>query len=304
MLSEELSASYNKGAHMEGIPVTSSPQPKSNRMTWVATALMAVNVLCLLSAIGGLSYLYQSSTKARAQTTVIAQATSTMNAQATTIANNKVTAATQNTAIAEAKATVLAQRTAIADAKATAMSTYANIKRYDVPTTGFYGIGTENAPIVIIEFSDYQCPFCKRFHDQVFQPLMDAYPGKIRFVYRNLPLTQIHPQAMNAAEASMCAGEQDAYWPYHDKLFENGDALSDDLYSSLASDLGLNLSNFETCMSDHKYRSDIQSDTNFASTLGIQSTPTFFINGLAVVGAQPLTAFKQIIDDELSGRIP
>ena len=289
---------------MEGIPATSSPPPKSNRMKWVATALMAVNVLCLLSAIGGLSYLYQSSTKAKTQTAIIAQATSTMNAKATTIANDKVIAAAQNTAIAEAKATILAQRTAIANAKATAMSTYANIKRYDIPTKGFYGIGPEDSPIVIVEFSDYQCPFCKRFHDQVYQPLMDAYPGKIRFVYRNLPLTAIHPQAMNAAEASMCAGEQDAFWSYHDKLFEIGDALSKELYSTLASDLDLNVIRFETCMNEHKYQDSIQSDINFAADLGIQSTPTFFINGIAIVGAQPLTSFKQIIDDELSGWIP
>ena len=133
---------------------------------------------------------------------------------------------------------------------------------------------------------------------------MTAYPGKVRLVYRNLPLTQIHPQAMNAAEAAMCAGEQDAYWQYHEKLFENSDALSDDLYARLATDLGLDAASFESCMTEHKYLEDIQADMQFAIDLGVQSTPTFFINGLAVVGAQPLSVFQQVIDEELAGNIP
>lgn len=177
-------------------------------------------------------------------------------------------------------------------------------RRYDIPTEGFYSFGPKDAPITIVEFSDFECPFCKRWHDQVYQPLLKAYPGKIRIVYRNLPLTQIHPQAMNAAEASLCAGEQDAYWEYHGKLFENSDALNDDLYAMLASDLGLDVTAFETCMSEHKYQSEIEADMQFAVNLGVQSTPTFFINGLAVVGAQPLSTFQQVIDDELAGKIP
>lgn len=178
------------------------------------------------------------------------------------------------------------------------------VRRYDIPTEGFYSIGPADAPIVLVEFSDYQCPYCKRWHDEVYTSLMAAYPGQVRLVYRNLPLTQIHPQAMNAAEAAMCAGEQDAYWQYHEKLFENSDALNDDLYASLAADLGLNAASFESCMTEHKYLDDIQADMQFAIDLGVQSTPTFFINGLAVVGAQPLSVFQQVIDEELAGNIP
>ena len=177
-------------------------------------------------------------------------------------------------------------------------------RRYDIPTKGFYSTGPADAPIVIVEFSDFQCPFCKRWHDQVYDSLMAAYPGKIRLVYRNLPLTQLHPQAMSAAEASLCAGEQDAYWQYHAKLFENSDALTDDIFSTLATDLGLDLAAFETCMSEHRYQDEIQADMDFALNMGVQSTPTFFINGLAVVGAQPLTTFTQVIDKELAGEIP
>jgi protein-disulfide isomerase len=177
-------------------------------------------------------------------------------------------------------------------------------RRYDIPTEGFPSTGPKDAPITLVEFSDYQCPFCQRWHDEVYAPLLAAYPGQIRLVYRSLPLTQIHPQAMNSAEAAMCAGDQDAYWQFHDKLFENSQLLSDDLYASLASDLGLDTTAFETCMTGHKYKADIEADMQFAIDLGVQSTPTFFINGLAIVGAQPLSAFQSIIDDELAGKIP
>lgn len=175
--------------------------------------------------------------------------------------------------------------------------------RYDIPTENAYSIGPADAPITIVEFSDYQCPFCRRWHAEVYQPLMAAYPDQIRLVYRHLPLTSIHPDAMSAAEASMCAGEQDAYWPYHDKLFSS-ESLGSNVYLQYAQELGLNMDTFEACLADHKYQQAIQADSDFAINLGIRSTPTFFINGLAVVGAQPLDVFKQVIDKELAGEIP
>ena len=176
--------------------------------------------------------------------------------------------------------------------------------RYDVATDGFPSMGPADAPIVIVEFSDFQCPFCQRFYDQTYKQLMAAYPGKIRFVYRHLPLTSIHPEAFPAAEASMCANDQNAFWPFHDKIFENQDKLGRDLYLQIASDLNLNTSAFEDCVNTNKYKDQVQADSDFAIGLGVQSTPTFFINGLALVGAQPLTAFTQIIDKELAGEIP
>jgi protein-disulfide isomerase len=176
-------------------------------------------------------------------------------------------------------------------------------KRYDIPTENAYAIGPADAPITIVEFSDYQCPFCRRWHDQVYEPLLAAYPGQIRLVYRHLPLTSIHPDAMSAAEASLCAGEQDAYWQYHDKLFSS-ESLGSGIYVQYAQELGLNLTTFESCLNDHKYQQAVQADSDFALNLGIRSTPTFFINGLAVVGAQPLDVFKQVIDKELAGEIP
>ena len=175
--------------------------------------------------------------------------------------------------------------------------------RYDVPSDGFYATGPEDAPITIIEFSDYQCPFCRRWHQEVYQPLLAAYPGKIKLVYRHLPLTSIHPDAFPAAEAAMCAGEQNAYWQYHEKLFAS-ELLGTEVYKQYAQELGLDMTTFEACITDHKYQQAIQEDSDFAVNLGVRSTPTFFVNGLAIVGAQPLEVFKQVIDKELAGEIP
>ena len=175
--------------------------------------------------------------------------------------------------------------------------------RYDVPSDGFYATGPEDAPITIIEFSDYQCPFCRRWHQEVYQSLLAAYPGKIKLVYRHLPLTSIHPDAFPAAEAAMCAGEQNAYWQYHEKLFAS-ELLGTEVYKQYAQELGLDMTTFEACITDHKYQQAIQEDSDFAVNLGVRSTPTFFVNGLAIVGAQPLEVFKQVIDKELAGEIP
>ena len=177
-------------------------------------------------------------------------------------------------------------------------------RRYDIPTEGFPSLGPNDAPITVVEFSDFQCPYCQRFRQQTFDALLAAYPGKIRIVYRNLPLTSIHPQAMSAAEAAMCAGEQNAFWQYHDKLFENSSALSAELYSQLATDLGLNVEAFEACVTNRTYQTAIEADMDFSLGLGVQSTPTFFINGIPVVGAQPLSAFTSVIEKELAGEIP
>jgi protein-disulfide isomerase len=188
----------------------------------------------------------------------------------------------------------------VAQAPATQQPQYI---RYDIPTENSYALGPADAPITIVEFSDYQCPFCRRWHAEVYEPLLAAYPGKIRLVYRHLPLTSIHPDAFSAAEASMCAGEQDAFWKFQDKLFSS-ESLGNSAYLQYAQDLGLNMTTFEACLTDHKYQQAVETDSNFAIDLGIRSTPTFFINGLAIVGAQPLDVFKQVIDKELAGEIP
>lgn len=188
----------------------------------------------------------------------------------------------------------------IAEAPVTARPDYV---RYDIPSDGYPSLGPKDAPITIVEFSDYQCPYCQRWHQQVYEPLLAAYPGKIRFVYRHFPLTSIHPDAFDAAEAAMCAGEQDAYWQYHEMLFD-GQSLGSSIYTQYAQDLSLNMDQFNNCVTGQRYRAQIEADTNFGMNLGIRSTPTFFINGLAIVGAQPIDVFKQVIDKELAGEIP
>lgn len=175
--------------------------------------------------------------------------------------------------------------------------------RYDIATEGYPSLGPDDAPITIVEFGDFECPFCKRFQQETYQPLLDAYPGQIRFVYRNLPLTSIHPEAFPAAVASLCAKEKNVFWEYHDKLF-NGETLSRDVYLQYASELNLNVEDFTACLDSGKFDDFIQQDMDFAFNLGVQSTPTFFINGLALVGAQPLSSFQNLIDKELAGEIP
>ena len=176
------------------------------------------------------------------------------------------------------------------------------VKRYDIPTEGFPSIGPADAPITIVEFSDYQCPYCKRWHNEVYEDLMKAYPDQIRLVIRNLPLG-FHPEALPAAQAAMCAGDQDAYWAFHDALF--GDSpLGQETYLKYAENLGLDMEAFQQCLSEERYKEFIEKDAAFAQNLGVNGTPTFFINGLAIVGAQPLEIFKNVIDKELAGEIP
>ena len=196
--------------------------------------------------------------------------------------------------------TVVQSSGPIAEAPVTQEPQY---KRYDIPIEGYPSFGPDNAKIVIVEFSDFQCPFCRRFHDETYQALLDAYPGQIRFVYRNLPLTSIHPNAMPAAVASLCANDQNAYWDFLEKLF-GCETLVEASYIRYATDLSLDLDTFTACLSSGSHDEFIQKDMDFALGLGVQSTPTFFINGLAIVGAQPLVNFQQIIDKELPGENP
>ncbi len=179
-----------------------------------------------------------------------------------------------------------------------------NVKRYNVPIAGSPSLGPADAPITLVEFGDYQCPFCREWYQNVYARLMKDYQGKIHFVFRDMPLTNIHPDAFSAAEAADCAGDQGAYWPYHDALFAQADGLGDAAYIKYAQSLGLDLQAFTTCIQDNRYQKQVQSNFDYALSIGVNSTPTFFINGLALVGAQPYEIFKQVIDQELAGKIP
>jgi protein-disulfide isomerase len=178
------------------------------------------------------------------------------------------------------------------------------VTRYDVPVDGDPAIGPENAPITIIEFSDYECPFCTRWYAEVWPRIQAAYPDQIRLVYRDFPLTSIHGDAVPAAEAANCAGEQGAYWEFHEKLFSGQEGLSKEAYKNYASELGLDATAFDQCIKERRYKDEVAADLDFAFNLGVRSTPTFFINGIALVGAQPFEVFKDVIDKELAGELP
>jgi protein-disulfide isomerase len=179
-----------------------------------------------------------------------------------------------------------------------------NLIRYDVDLDDDPSLGPADAPITIVEFSDYQCPFCTRWHDQVFKKLMDEYDGQIRFIYRDFPLKSIHPEAVPAAEAANCAFEQDAFWGFHDALFKAEFGLGVEAYEQYARGLGLDMEKFTACVAERRYADDVESDFIYASEFGISSTPTFFVNGIPIVGAQPYDVFKQVIDLELAGKLP
>ncbi len=178
------------------------------------------------------------------------------------------------------------------------------VVRYDVPIDDDPVLGSETAPITIIEFSDYECPYCRQWHTEVYTQLIDTYGDQVRFVYRDFPLESIHVNAKPAAEAANCANEQGYFWDYHDKLFSNELGLSSEAYQEYASQLGMDEEAFQECFESGRYQQEVQSDFDFAANLGVRSTPTFFINGIAVVGAQPFEVFQQVIEKELAGEIP
>jgi protein-disulfide isomerase len=162
-------------------------------------------------------------------------------------------------------------------------------------------LGDENAPVTIIEFSDYQCPFCGRFWSDTLPQIKSEYidTGKAKLVYRDFPLTSIHPLAQPAAEATECVREQggdEAFYQYHDKIFANQQALSQPSLIAWADELGYDINE---CLSSGKFRGEVQKDTSDAQAAGGRGTPYFVINGKPLSGAQPFSAFQQIIEAEL-----
>ena len=178
------------------------------------------------------------------------------------------------------------------------------VKRYDVPLDDDPVIGPENAAITLIEFSDYECPYCRSWHAEVFDRLMETYPDQVRVVYRDFPLTSIHPNAVPAAEAANCAYEQGGFWEFHRKLFDGVYGLSTEAYTQYASEIGLDQAGFEECLNSRRYKAEVEADFEYAANLGVRSTPTFFLNGLPIVGAQPFEVFQEVIEKELAGEIP
>jgi protein-disulfide isomerase len=172
--------------------------------------------------------------------------------------------------------------------------------RFPMTNGGRPVLGPKDAPIEMIEFSDFQCPFCQRANPTVEQ-VLKTYGAQIRFSYRHYPLPN-HPNARQAAEAAACAEEQGKFWEYHDRLFANSSKLTDPDLKAHAAAIGLNTAQFNTCVDTHKHKSDVDADIAAADAVGVNGTPAFFINGRSIDGAQSFDVFKKIIDEELAAK--
>ena len=158
--------------------------------------------------------------------------------------------------------------------------------------------GPADAPVVIVEFSDFECPYCKQATDTM-AALIARYPDRIRFVYKDFPLPS-HPHAFKAAEAGHCAHEQEQFWPFHDKLFAAQDALDVESLKAYAGELGLDADAFAACLDDGRHAQSVNAEMAAGRRYGASSTPTLYVNGRPVFGALPLDVFDEIVREELA----
>jgi protein-disulfide isomerase len=170
--------------------------------------------------------------------------------------------------------------------------------RVDVPTDGAPFLGAVDAPVTIVEFSDFHCPYCKRVLPSLAE-VRSRYGDKVKLVFRDFPLDRLHPQARRAAEAARCAHDQDKFWNYHDLLFANAPQVAPEQLRAYAQQVGLDVPAFERCLASGKHASGVQKDLDEGIRLGVSGTPAFFVNGRPLAGAQPVDRFVRVIDDEL-----
>ncbi len=175
----------------------------------------------------------------------------------------------------------------------------AEVNRVQVDPDDDPSLGPADAPVTIIEFSDFSCPYCRAWNQQVFHQLLDHYADQIRFVYRDFPIVGGGSVGQQAAQAANCAAEQDRYWDYHDALFSGTYPLDPRGYLAAAESLGMDAPTLGDCLDSGRYADESQADLRYAAGVGVSGTPTFFINGIPLVGAQPLSRFIEIIDAEL-----
>jgi len=168
-------------------------------------------------------------------------------------------------------------------------------------------IGVEDAPVTIIEFSDFQCPYCRQFEQQAFPQIKSEYidTGKVRLVFRDFPLTQIHPNALPAAIAAECAHNQNAFWPMHNRLFDNQNSWGqnsnpNEVFMGYAEEIGLDVETFRQCVENRETLEEISGDFQDGVNGGVRGTPAFFIGGEMLSGAQPFSVFQERIESLLS----
>jgi protein-disulfide isomerase len=160
--------------------------------------------------------------------------------------------------------------------------------------------GPKDAPVTIIEFSDFQCPFCKALLP-VMNELMGKYPGKLQWVFMDFPIPSLHPTAPKAHEAARCAGEQGKFWEYHDLLFDRAPRHSDEELKQYAREIKLTSATFSECLASGKYQADVARDVEEGTRLGVAGTPSLFINGRLLDGGNPMSELPTLIERELAG---
>ncbi len=162
-------------------------------------------------------------------------------------------------------------------------------------------IGNENAYVTLVEFSDYQCPACVSFHNQIMGELKSKYidTGKVKFVFRDFPLQEIHTFALKSAQASRCAREQGKYWEYNEILFKNSPKLDDGSLKQYAKNLSLDEANFTQCLDSGKYEEAVNSDFNDGVRFGVKGTPTTFMNGHILPGLPDKNQFFKVLEFEI-----
>jgi protein-disulfide isomerase len=272
------------------------------RKTWLCVALGLVFAASLLSAQSNAPAKSGSTSKAvKAQSVTINMPEGMTRDQADAILNElrQIHQLLQN------------QQAAAAQPKPAAVAAAAPPEKVKMSVgQGWYALGHEDAPVTMVEFTDYQCPFCRRFESESFAQLKKDYidTGKVRFVSRDLPL-EFHPNAPAAANAARCAGEQNKFWELHDAIMQDtATDLGPDALLKYAQKVDLDIPSFKTCLDQKKYVAAIQKDTADAGSLGISGTPSFVIgktakdqiDGVRIVGAVPYSVFDSTIKNMLS----
>jgi protein-disulfide isomerase len=169
---------------------------------------------------------------------------------------------------------------------------------YTVSTEGDPFVGPEDAPITIVEFGDFRCGYCRRHFEETFEPLLAAYEGEVRYVFRDYPI--LSQESLVAALAAECAHDQGAFWEFHDRVYSNQNVLTREQFISYATELGLDTATFTTCLDEQQHLDEVVQDYQDGQTLGVGGTPTFFINGKPLIGAQPYSQFQLRFDAELA----
>lgn len=170
--------------------------------------------------------------------------------------------------------------------------------RVEIPTLSSPSLGPVDAPVTLVEFSDFQCPYCARLAP-VVKRIADEYPGQVRVVFRQFPLRNIHTHAQKAAEASLCAFDQGRFWEMHDALFADVKKLGPTDLTARAKKLNLDLEAFNQCLESGKYAATVQQDLEDGMVAGVSGTPAVFVNGRVLKGSKPYESIKKMIEEEL-----